>query len=121
MHWSLCTQQEKPKPGTFYFTYNFLFWFLFLIYELLIIECILMGLLLQICWTWQKVVSADGDRGFQQFLDNVQYKSTGILRYERIFGHGFVSTGGIGMAILLFLIHICYVFCVGSFDVLSFD
>ena len=66
-------------------------------------------------------MNADGDRGFQQFLDNVQYKSTGILRYERIFGHGFVSTGGIGMAILLFLIHICYVFCVGSFDVLSID
>lgn len=49
----------------------------------------------QICWTWQKVVNSGGDKGFQQFLDNVQYKSTGILRYERIFGHGFVSTGGI--------------------------
>ncbi|KAJ7970272.1 Phosphoethanolamine N-methyltransferase [Quillaja saponaria] len=48
----------------------------------------------QICWTWQKVSSQD-DRGFQQFLDNVQYKSSGILRYERVFGQGFVSTGGI--------------------------
>ncbi|KAG6625392.1 hypothetical protein CIPAW_16G093100 [Carya illinoinensis] len=48
----------------------------------------------QICWTWQKVSSQD-DRGFQQFLDNVQYKSSGILRYERVFGPGFVSTGGI--------------------------
>lgn len=48
----------------------------------------------QICWTWQKVRSED-DRGFQRFLDNVQYKSSGILRYERVFGPGFVSTGGI--------------------------
>ncbi|KAK8924086.1 Phosphoethanolamine N-methyltransferase 1 [Platanthera zijinensis] len=48
----------------------------------------------QICWLWQKV-KADDDRGFQRFLDNVQYKSNGILRYEWIFGDGFVSTGGI--------------------------
>ncbi|KAJ0989214.1 hypothetical protein J5N97_007570 [Dioscorea zingiberensis] len=48
----------------------------------------------QICWLFQKVRST-GDRGFQRFLDNVQYKSSGILRYERVFGEGFVSTGGI--------------------------
>jgi phosphoethanolamine N-methyltransferase len=36
------------------------------------------------------------DRGFQRFLDNVQYKTSGILRYERIFGDGYVSTGGVG-------------------------
>ncbi|KAL0415745.1 UNVERIFIED_CONTAM: Phosphoethanolamine N-methyltransferase 1 [Sesamum latifolium] len=48
----------------------------------------------QICWIWQKIGS-DDDRGFQKFLDNVQYKSSGILRYERVFGQGFVSTGGI--------------------------
>ncbi|KAM0933112.1 putative phosphoethanolamine N-methyltransferase [Dioscorea sansibarensis] len=48
----------------------------------------------QICWLWQKVRSTD-DRGFQRFLDNVQYKANGILRYERVFGEGFVSTGGI--------------------------
>ncbi|KAJ6800848.1 phosphoethanolamine N-methyltransferase 1-like [Iris pallida] len=48
----------------------------------------------QICWLWQKVKSTD-DRGFQRFLDNVQYKTSGILRYERVFGEGFVSTGGI--------------------------
>ncbi|KAH9801662.1 phosphoethanolamine N-methyltransferase 1 [Citrus sinensis] len=47
-----------------------------------------------ICWIWQKVRSQN-DRGFQQFLDNVQYKLNGILRYERVFGVGFVSTGGI--------------------------
>jgi hypothetical protein len=34
--------------------------------------------------------------GFQSFLDNVQYKAIGILRYERIFGDGYVSTGGAG-------------------------
>lgn len=50
----------------------------------------------QICWMWQKT-SSTSDRGFQRFLDNVQYKSSGILRYERIFGEGFVSTGGLGM------------------------
>lgn len=48
----------------------------------------------QICWLWQKVSSQD-DRGFQQFLDTVQYKCNGILRYERVFGSGYVSTGGI--------------------------
>lgn len=48
----------------------------------------------QICWLWQKISSKD-DKGFQRFLDNVQYKCSGILRYERVFGQGFVSTGGI--------------------------
>ncbi|GJN17994.1 hypothetical protein PR202_gb05105 [Eleusine coracana subsp. coracana] len=47
-----------------------------------------------ICWLWQKVDSAE-DGGFQSFLDNVQYKASGILRYERIFGDGYVSTGGV--------------------------
>lgn len=51
---------------------------------------------MQICWIWQKVKS-EKDKGFQRFLDNVQYKSSGILRYERVFGPGFVSTGGIGI------------------------
>uniref|UniRef100_A0A5B7BB71 phosphoethanolamine N-methyltransferase n=1 Tax=Davidia involucrata TaxID=16924 RepID=A0A5B7BB71_DAVIN len=48
----------------------------------------------QICWIMQKVRSED-DRGFQRFLDTVQYKSSSILRYERVFGQGYVSTGGI--------------------------
>ncbi|KAL8056638.1 hypothetical protein ABFX02_04G131700 [Erythranthe guttata] len=48
----------------------------------------------QICWVWQKVTS-DDDRGFQKFLDTVQYKRSGILRYERVFGEGYVSTGGL--------------------------
>lgn len=32
---------------------------------------------------------------FQQFLDKNQYSSNSILRYEKIFGRGFVSTGGL--------------------------
>ncbi|CAN1856400.1 Phosphoethanolamine N-methyltransferase [Linum perenne] len=70
-------------------------------YELSLIGCKCIGAYVrskkiqnQICWIWQKVRSQD-DKGFQQFLDNVQYKSTGILRYERVFGQGFVSTGGL--------------------------
>ena len=52
----------------------------------------------QICWNWTKVVADAPQRnggGFRAFLDGSQYKLTGILRYERIFGPGFVSTGGI--------------------------
>ncbi|KAI9173933.1 hypothetical protein LWI28_009075 [Acer negundo] len=70
-------------------------------YELSLVGCKCIGAYVknkknqnQICWTWQKV-SSENDRGFQQFLDNVQYKLNGILRYERVFGEGFVSTGGI--------------------------
>ncbi|RXN28364.1 phosphoethanolamine N-methyltransferase 3-like isoform X2 [Labeo rohita] len=32
---------------------------------------------------------------FQEFLDNQQYTRTGILHYEKMFGSGYVSTGGI--------------------------
>lgn len=70
---------------------------------------------MQICWTWQKVSSKD-DRGFQQFLDNVQYKCSGILRYERVFGPGFVSTGGIGI-----LLSSCrYPLFAGSYNLVLF-
>ncbi|XP_062118017.1 phosphoethanolamine N-methyltransferase 2 [Humulus lupulus] len=69
-------------------------------YELSLVGCKCIGAYVrnkknqnQICWTWQKVSSED-DRGFQKFLDNVQYKCSGILRYERVFGPGYVSTGG---------------------------
>ena len=31
---------------------------------------------------------------FQEFLDQQQYSKNGILRYEKIFGKHFVSTGG---------------------------
>merc|ERR1712176_369765 len=32
---------------------------------------------------------------FNEFLDNSQYLMNGILRYEKIFGRGFISTGGL--------------------------
>ncbi|EPS65842.1 hypothetical protein M569_08933, partial [Genlisea aurea] len=71
-------------------------------YELALIGCKCIGAYVrnkknqnQICWIWQKVKSDDDSRGFQKFLDTVQYKSSGILRYEHVFGEGFVSTGGI--------------------------
>jgi phosphoethanolamine N-methyltransferase len=49
----------------------------------------------QVCWLWKKVPSGGpASKSFQKFLDTQQYTSTGILRYERIFGEGFVSTGG---------------------------
>ena len=35
-----------------------------------------------------------GKTEFRHFLDNQQYQTSGILRYERIFGQGYVSTGG---------------------------
>ncbi|XP_024022156.1 phosphomethylethanolamine N-methyltransferase [Morus notabilis] len=70
-------------------------------YELSLVGCKCIGAYVrnkknqnQICWIWQKVRSQD-DKGFQKFLDNVQYKCSGILRYERVFGPGYVSTGGL--------------------------
>ncbi|KAL8153552.1 hypothetical protein V2J09_011312 [Rumex salicifolius] len=70
-------------------------------YELELVGCKCIGAYVrskknqnQICWIWQKVQSED-DKGFQRFLDNVQYKCNGILRYERVFGQGYVSTGGV--------------------------
>ncbi|KAL2342337.1 hypothetical protein Fmac_003622 [Flemingia macrophylla] len=48
----------------------------------------------QICWLWQKVRSHD-DKGFQRFLDSVEYSHKSILRYEQMYGQGFVSTGGL--------------------------
>ncbi|XP_054890676.1 phosphoethanolamine methyltransferase isoform X1 [Poeciliopsis prolifica] len=52
----------------------------------------------QMCWLLQKLPrSLDSQSGFstfQQFLDNQQYTRRGILRYEKMFGAGYVSTGG---------------------------
>ncbi|XP_019739480.1 phosphoethanolamine methyltransferase isoform X3 [Hippocampus comes] len=52
----------------------------------------------QICWLWEKVArSSDAKetfRTFQMFLDNNQYTRRGILCYEKMFGSGYVSTGG---------------------------
>lgn len=63
----------------------------------------------QICWIWQKVRSQD-DRGFQQFLDRVEYSHKSILRYEQMYGPGFVSTGGLGMP---FIFSFVSLFCEG--------
>nr|XP_015802184.2 phosphoethanolamine methyltransferase [Nothobranchius furzeri] len=52
----------------------------------------------QICWLLQKVPRSSSTSNrfstFQQFLDNQQYTRRGILRYEKMFGAGYVSTGG---------------------------
>eukprot|EP00118_Oscarella_pearsei_P012631 m.94537 g.94537 ORF g.94537 m.94537 type:complete len:377 (+) comp36822_c0_seq4:1543-2673(+) len=54
----------------------------------------------QLCWLYKKVNSksppneAGSATSVQQFLDKHQYTINGILRYEKIFGAGYVSTGG---------------------------
>lgn len=52
----------------------------------------------QYCWLWQKtrqdVEANHGFKSFQQFLDSRQYSLNSILRYEKVFGEGYVSTGG---------------------------
>ena len=45
-------------------------------------------LLLQVC------TAEPRGKAFRHFLDGSQYQVTGILRYEKIFGEGYVSTGG---------------------------
>merc|ERR1712137_219120 len=49
----------------------------------------------QLCFLLRKMpYSAQDYENFQSFLDQNQYTRKGILRYERIFGKTFVSTGG---------------------------
>ncbi|XP_077466597.1 phosphoethanolamine methyltransferase isoform X1 [Stigmatopora argus] len=52
----------------------------------------------QICWLLEKVWRSSNAKEtfgtFQMFLDNKQYTRRGILRYEKMFGVGYVSTGG---------------------------
>lgn len=54
----------------------------------------------QLCWLMQKArrdaieQHQGGFSTFQEFLDNQQYTRRGILRYEKMFGSGYVSTGG---------------------------
>ena len=43
---------------------------------------------------WQVVSDAPPGELYRSFLDSSQYSSASISRYERIFGSGFVSTGG---------------------------
>jgi len=54
----------------------------------------------QICWLVEKTVRDitgvnQGEKTFQKFLDKQQYSKNGILRYERIFGKDYVSSGGL--------------------------
>lgn len=54
----------------------------------------------QVVWLLQKLrrKASNSDHGygtFQDFLDNQQYSYNGVLRYEKIFGRTFVSTGGL--------------------------
>ncbi|XP_061690357.1 phosphoethanolamine methyltransferase isoform X1 [Syngnathoides biaculeatus] len=52
----------------------------------------------QICWLLEKVARSSDTKEtfstFQTFLDNKQYTRRGILCYEKMFGAGYVSTGG---------------------------
>ncbi|CAF2091964.1 unnamed protein product [Rotaria magnacalcarata] len=48
-----------------------------------------------LCYRFKKIVKLDEHSTFQDFLDQQQYSTSGVLRYEKIFGHGFVSTGGL--------------------------
>lgn len=50
----------------------------------------------QVCFLFQKVKLAThhGFKTIKEFFDHKQYTTNGILRYEKIFGAGFVSTGG---------------------------
>lgn len=53
----------------------------------------------QVCWKWRKVVSeATAPPDYRHFLDGQQYSARGIARYERVFGSGFVSPGGLETA-----------------------
>ncbi|CAK4219023.1 unnamed protein product [Aphanomyces euteiches] len=48
----------------------------------------------QICFRFRKVTKAGSAESFQRFLDSQQYSTGSISRYEKIFGEGYVSTGG---------------------------
>jgi phosphoethanolamine N-methyltransferase len=41
-----------------------------------------------------KLVATHGFKSLKEFMDHKQYSRNGVLRYEKIFGAGFVSTGG---------------------------
>ncbi|RHY81399.1 hypothetical protein DYB37_003339 [Aphanomyces astaci] len=48
----------------------------------------------QICFRFRKVTKDGSTESFQRFLDSQQYSTGSIARYEKIFGEGYVSTGG---------------------------
>eukprot|EP00743_Colponemidia_sp_Colp-15_P008101 GILK01008782.1.p1 GENE.GILK01008782.1~~GILK01008782.1.p1 ORF type:complete len:505 (+),score=91.76 GILK01008782.1:157-1671(+) len=49
----------------------------------------------QVMFVWKKDVASSSVNEFQRFLDTQQYSIKSILRYEKIFGPNFVSTGGV--------------------------
>jgi phosphoethanolamine N-methyltransferase len=48
-----------------------------------------------LCYIFKKIAKHDDHSTLQDFLDQQQYSTNGVLRYEKIFGPGFVSTGGL--------------------------
>lgn len=42
-----------------------------------------------------KLENYNGFKTLKEFMDNRQYTRNGVLRYEKIFGSGFISTGGL--------------------------
>lgn len=50
----------------------------------------------QVCFLFQKVKleSHHGFKTMKEFFDHKQYTRKGILRYEKIFGDGYITTGG---------------------------
>ncbi|KAI3388955.1 hypothetical protein SNEBB_002866 [Seison nebaliae] len=50
----------------------------------------------QIYWLYEKKkgLPYKGFETFQSFLDNRQYETTSIIRYESVYGDGYISTGG---------------------------
>ena len=50
----------------------------------------------------------------EEFMDAGQYQRNGILRYEKVFGHTFISNGGVHTT-EVHSIHLM-IFCVIKFD-----
>jgi len=48
-----------------------------------------------LCYVFKKITKQNDHSTLQDFLDQQQYSTNGVLRYEKIFGPGFVSTGGL--------------------------
>ena len=42
-----------------------------------------------------KLENHNGFKTLKEFMDNKQYTRNGVLIYEKIFGPGFISTGGL--------------------------
>ena len=48
----------------------------------------------EVVWQYKKVSADNPEKKLQEFLDAQQYTRKGILKYEKVFGHRYVSTGG---------------------------